>query len=201
MKTKTLSRTEVARTKYGFSLDLPEWLVRRLDEVGETPFDSDELKMRFAIELARTNVESGSGGPFGAAVFEAESGFLVSAGVNLVEGARASIAHAEIVALTLAQQSVDHFDLGAPDLPRHELFSSTEPCAMCLGSIPWSGVERLVCAATAEDAEAIGFDEGAKPEAWVHSLEIRGVRVDREMLRSEGKRVLEKYSETGGLIY
>jgi tRNA(Arg) A34 adenosine deaminase TadA len=72
---------------------------------------------------------------------------------------------------------------------------------MCLGSIPWSGVGRVVCAATGADAELIGFDEGAKPTDWVKSLESRGIRVVRELLREEGRAVLSDYAAAGGVIY
>jgi hypothetical protein len=62
-------------------------------------------------------------------------------------------------------------------------------------------VRRLVCAATTADAEAVGFDEGPKPEAWVTVLENRGIAVTRGVLRAEAKRVLDDYAARGGPIY
>jgi len=157
--------------------------------------------MALAIDLARRNSADGKAGPFGAAVFEAETGRLVSMGVNLVEPAQCSILHAEIVALILAQRRMGTFDLGAPGLPAMELVSSAEPCAMCLGAIPWSGARRLVCGARDEDARAIGFDEGHKPPDWVAGLESRGIVVVRDVLRKEAAAVLRRYKEIGGVIY
>jgi len=155
--------------------------------------------MRFAIELARENVARRTGGPFGAAVFEAAGGRLVSVGVNLVEASNCSMAHAEMIAIALAQQAVGHYDLGAAGV--YELATSVEPCAMCLGAIPWSGLRRIVCGARGEDAAAIGFDEGAKPADWVGELHQRGIEVVRDVRRDNARAVLQQYAQTGGLIY
>ncbi len=72
---------------------------------------------------------------------------------------------------------------------------------MCLGATPWSGVRHLVCAARDEDAERVGFDEGAKPAEWVPTLERRGITVQRDVLRDEAASVLREYAESGGEIY
>ncbi|MCP9472312.1 MAG: nucleoside deaminase [Nitrospira sp.] len=157
--------------------------------------------MRFVIELASRNVTTGTGGPFAAAVFETRTGHLVSVGVNLVVLTSCSLAHAELVALANAQHTVRHFDLGAPGMPEHELVTSSEPCAMCFGAIPWSGVRRVLCGARAGDAEAIGFDEGPKPTRWVAALEQRGITVVRDLCRREAVTVLQRYRKSGGIIY
>jgi tRNA(Arg) A34 adenosine deaminase TadA len=163
-------------------------------------FDSVEERMRFAIGLARQNIENRTGGPFGAAVFEADTGKVVSVGVNLVETSNCSLAHAEMLALSLAQQALGTYDLGRGKTV-YELVTSTEPCAMCLGAIPWSGVRRVVCGAHGEDAGAIGFDEGAKPTDWVGELRRRGIEVIRDVLREESQAVLQQYAASGGHIY
>ena len=181
-------------------LHLPEWLKDVLRECGPV-FTTMEDRMRFVIELSRLNVEHRTGGPFGAGVFEQESGRLLSPGVNLVESSRCSIAHAEMVAIGIAQRRVGRYDLGAEGLPAYELVTSTEPCAMCMGAVPWSGVRRLLCGARGEDAVRIGFDEGAKPVNWVESLESRGIVVIQDILREEAGEVLVKYYESGGVIY
>lgn len=157
--------------------------------------------MRFAIELAATNVERGTGSPFGAAVFESRTGRLVAIGVNVVESTNYSLAHAEIVALANAQQAVGNFDLGAAGMPGHELVTSCEPCAMCYGAIPWAGIRRVLCGARASDAEAIGFDEGAKPKNWVAELKLREISVVRDLCREEAIGVLRHYKAGGGAIY
>jgi tRNA(Arg) A34 adenosine deaminase TadA len=179
-------------------LTLPPWLQARAQR--ETRgFESAESRIGFAIGLARENVERKTGGPFGAAVFEADSGKLVSVGVNLVEASNCSMAHAEMIAIALAQQALGHYDLGTAGV--YELATSTEPCAMCLGAIPWSGLRRVVCGAHGVDATAIGFDEGAKPADWVAELQKRGIEVVRDLLRDEARAVLQQYAKSGGLIY
>ncbi|MBM4139535.1 MAG: nucleoside deaminase [Nitrospira sp.] len=179
---------------------LPSWAVCRLQSQ-KNPITTDQARMGFVIELAAANVEEGTGGPFGAAVFERRTGQLVAIGVNLVESTRCSHAHAEMAALANAQRTLGNFNLGADSLPQHELVTSCEPCAMCYGAIPWSGVRRVVCGARASDAEAIGFDEGAKPKQWVRELNKRGISVVRDLCRQEAVAVLQHYKATGGAIY
>lgn len=157
--------------------------------------------MRFVVELASINVAKGTGGPFAAAVFETDTGQLVGMGMNLVVSANCSLAHAELVALANAQQTVRSFDLGAAGLPEHELVTSSEPCAMCYGAIPWSGVRRVLCGARARDAESIGFDEGPKPKNWAGELKKRGISVIRDLCRNEAVAVLRHYKDSGGVIY
>jgi tRNA(Arg) A34 adenosine deaminase TadA len=187
-------------TTGSFTMTLPLWVGAFLGEE-QRICRSREERMRIAVSLSRLNVAHGTGGPFGAAVFEAESGRLITPGVNLVVSGRCSILHAEIVAIILAQRVFGTFDLGATGIPACELVTSVEPCAMCLGAVPWSGVRRLVCGARGEDAEAIGFDEGAKPYGWVGELERRGIEVVRDCCRDEADAVLREYAGTGGPIY
>ena len=106
-----------------------------------------------------------------------------------------------MLAIALAQRARQRFDLADPELPAHELVTSSEPCAMCFGATCWSGVRRLVCGARASDAEAIGFDEGPKPRAWVASLERRGIAVVRDVRRAEAVAVLRNYAANGSVIY
>jgi tRNA(Arg) A34 adenosine deaminase TadA len=153
------------------------------------------------VELSRLNVRNGTGGPFGAAIFERETGRLLAPGVNLVVGSGCSVFHAEMVAVMVAQKVLETFDLGSEGLPPYELVASTEPCAMCLGATPWSGVRHLVCGARDEDARAVGFDEGAKMAEWVGSLEDRGISVELGVLRDEAVAVLREYAALGGEIY
>lgn len=157
--------------------------------------------MGLAVKLAKLNVEHQTGGPFGAGIFELKVGRLVAVGVNLVESSNCSLAHAEMLAIALAQRVVGRYDLGIEEGAAYELVTSTEPCAMCLGAVPWSGVRSVVCGARDEDARRIGFDEGSKPEHWVESLESRGIRVVRDVLREEAQAVLLDYHKRGGLIY
>ncbi|WP_225071256.1 nucleoside deaminase [Desulfuromonas sp. CSMB_57] len=180
-------------------LALPGWL-RPLLPPAEHVFHSIEERMQLAIRLAAANIEHDGGGPFGAAVFDLDSGRLLAPGVNLVTSACCSVAHAELVALMTAQRLVGHFSLAAAGL-NAQLVSSTEPCAMCLGALPWAGLRSLACGARDADARAIGFDEGDKPEHWQDALERRGIAVLRDVCRAEAVAVLERYRDSGGLIY
>src|SRR3546814_19872045 len=72
---------------------------------------------------------------------------------------------------------------------------------MCLGAVGWSGIARLVCAAGDQDARAIGFDEGDKPADWQSALARRGVIVATGVLRARAAAAMERYRDTGGLIY
>ena len=72
---------------------------------------------------------------------------------------------------------------------------------MCMGSIPWSGVRRLVCGARDEDARRVGFDEGPKARDWVQALTARGIAVVRDVCRQEAAAVLLDYARCGGPVY
>lgn len=178
---------------------VPEWLPDALPPEPVVLRDPRE-RMELVVRLSRLNVEHGSGGPFAAAVFEMETGRLVAAGVNRVVPDSCSAAHAEVVALGLAQRRLATHDLASGGR-RHELVASTEPCVMCFGAVHWSGVRQLVCGARAEDARTVGFDEGTKPDGWIGVLERRGVTVLRDVAREEARDVLELYRRRGGPVY
>jgi tRNA(Arg) A34 adenosine deaminase TadA len=178
---------------------LPEWVGGAVQ--WDQPIPSDEGRMRLAIALARENVARGTGGPFGAAVFDDRSGRPVSVGVNLVERLANSVLHAEVVALMLSHAALGRFSLGDDDLPPHSLITSCDPCAMCLGATLWAGVRRLVCGAGREDAMGIGFEEGPVFGGSYRYLAERGVTVVHGVLRDEAAAVLREYHRTGGTIY
>jgi tRNA(Arg) A34 adenosine deaminase TadA len=182
-----------------YTLKLPDWVVTFISE-SKKVYATIEECMELVIELSAENIKY-EGGPFGAAVFEKKTGKLVSPGINLVMQTNCSVVHAEIVAIILAQQKLTTFDLGAKGYPAYELVTSTEPCAMCLGAIPWSGIKSIVCGARDEDARHIGFDEGEKPVNWIKSLEDRSINVTRDILRDEAKSILQQYVDEGGIIY
>lgn len=181
------------------TIALPAWAESAVD--WERRYESDEEKMRVAIALSRINVEQETGGPFGAAVFAPETGRLVGIGVNSVVRLNCSALHAEVVALMLAEQERRSFTLAAPGLPTHELVTSCEPCAMCLGATLWSGVKRLVCGATRSDATRLGFDEGPVFNASYEYLAHAGIEIAREVCRAEARAVLELYRSKSGKIY
>jgi tRNA(Arg) A34 adenosine deaminase TadA len=125
-----------------------------------TRYDTDEDRMRLAIELARQNVVRSTGGPFGAAIFERETGALLSVGVNSVVRLNNSTVHAEMLAIMMAQQVIGSYTLAGTPTASYELVSSCDPCAMCLGAVLWSGLRRMVTGADRDDATALSFDEG-----------------------------------------
>ncbi len=181
------------------TIELPDWLHEVVD--WHHRYVTDEEKVGLAIELARQNVLRDLAGPFGAAVFESESGRLVAVGVNRVTPERNSLLHAEVVALHAAHAARHSYTLAAPGLPAHELATSCAPCAMCLGATLWSGVRRLLIGASREDAMAVGFDEGPVFPASYEYLADRGIEVVHDVRRAEARRTLELYVERGGPIY
>jgi len=105
-----------------------------------------------AVRIALASVESGRGGPFGAVVVR--EGEIVGRGANEVTSALDPTAHAEIVAIRAACRVQNTFDLSGC-----VLYASCEPCPMCLGAMYWARLERVVFAATRDDAARVGFDD------------------------------------------
>ncbi|HSH27837.1 MAG TPA: nucleoside deaminase [Wenzhouxiangella sp.] len=184
----------------GFRVGLPDWMAAFSAKLPRHLPTARE-RMAVAVSLADQNMRHGTGGPFGALVVGAQSGEVVALGVNRVESQQCSAAHAEIVALSLAQRLMGSWSLADTRLGALQLVSSCEPCAMCFGAIPWSGVSSVLCGATTADAEAAGFDEGAKPRDWIAALEQRGIEVRTGVLRDEASRVLARYAAGGHTIY
>lgn len=181
-------------------LSLPPWLRQMNSE--RRRFANLAEAMDFVLDAAEYNCDAsrdgGAGGPFGAAVLDGGLN-LVAVGVNRVVPARASIYHAEMVAILLAQRQLGSHDLAAHG--EHILVTSCAPCAMCLGAIPFAGVRRLICGARGDDAEAIGFDEGDKPGLWADRLRARGIAVEEDLCRERAVAVFAGYRAAGGVIY
>lgn len=202
---------------HSVKITLPEWAKEELATHAAKTFVSDEEMMKLAIDLSSRNVAENTGGPFGCAIFERNmkdnTAKLVSVGVNRVVPLSNSTLHGEIVAIQLAQAKLKSFtmciiadDKGsdgkeAQQKRQFELFTSCEPCAMCLGATLWSGVSRIVCGASKSDAEAIGFDEGPVfPESYEH-LKKAGIDVKKLVLQPEAAQVLNDYMNGGAVIY
>lgn len=183
------------RMSQDLRITLPAWIDDVVD--WERRYRDDESRMRLAIAIASENVRRASGGPFGAVIVEEDTGRLVSVGMNRVVPERNSILHAEIIAFMMAQARLGTYTLGAPGLSPHTLVSTCDPCAMCLGAILWSGVRRVVCGATREDAESVRFDEGPVfPESYRY-LADKDITVVHGVLRGEARAVLEAYAASG----
>ena len=111
-----------------------------------------EFFMKMAIELSRSGMENGKGGPFGCVIVK--DGKVIGKGSNSVLLTNDPTAHAEMVAIREACQNLGHFQLDGCDL-----YTSCEPCPMCLGAIYWSRPSRVFFANTKTDAAEIGFDD------------------------------------------
>lgn len=178
---------------------IPEWL-SEFEETMPRKLCGDAEAMGYAIALSAENVKEGSGGPFGAVIVDSATGEVLSVGANLVLSAKSSVLHAEIVAILRAQKKLESFSLSGQGRSA-TLYTSAEPCAMCMGAIPWSGIDRVVCAATDEDVRAIGYDEGDKPGNWQAAYGKRGIKATCGFLRDSAVKVLRDYAAKGGIIY
>jgi len=175
---------------------LPDWLAGM--PLPTAPA-SDEACMRFAIAAARENVARSTGGPFGAALRLDATGEVIGVGVNVAVASGNPVLHAETVAISLAGRRLPTFNQGGPgDVT---LFTSCEPCIMCLGASHWAQVSRIVSAALKADAEAAGFAEGAGTPELRAEMATRGVVFEDGLLRDEGAAVLKLYAARGGVIY
>ena len=180
-------------------VSLPGWVHDVVD--WERRYTDDAEKMRLAIALSRENVLRRTGGPFGALVVERDSGRLVAVGVNSVVRLSNCTLHGEMVAFMLAQARLGTFSLAAEGLPVHELVTSCDPCAMCLGATLWSGVRRVLCGATRDDALMLQFEEGPVfASSWAY-LKRKGLEIHRGVLREEAVEVFDLYRAQGGAIY
>ncbi len=139
--------------------------------------DPDPALMRQAIELAREGVSQNRGGPFGALVVR--EGRVIGGGCNQVIADKDPTAHAEIVAIRRACESVQSFQLDGC-----ELYTTCEPCPMCLGAIYWSRIERVVYACDRSDAARAGFDDALFYEEIGRGIGERSLPF-RQLLREE----------------
>lgn len=146
--------------------------------------------MRRVIALAILNVRSGQGGPFAALVVK--DGRIIAEGVNGVTAANDPTAHAEIVAIRAACRALGSFQLVGCDL-----YTSCEPCPMCLGAIYWARPARVFYAGTAQDAAAAGFDDAFIYDELKHPPERRAIPM-RQMLHVESLAVFAAWREQAG---
>jgi len=186
-----------------YRVALPAWIDDELADVPGVVPDRDE-RMRLVHRLADRNWREGNGGPFAALVAERDTGRIVSVGVNVVLGSGVSSAHAEVVALGLAQTATGGWDLGGDGTAAHELVVNWRPCIQCYGATMWSGVRRLVVAGEGPELEEITtFDEGPLGADWAEQFEARGIEVVWDVLRDDALAVFRSYRkavDAGGLV-
>ncbi|RDZ27554.1 nucleoside deaminase [Lysobacter silvisoli] len=174
-------------------LRLPDWIAEAVDL--QRVYASDEDKVALAVELSRRNIDAGSGGPFGAAIFDAD-GHVVGVGVNRVVPQTCSVAHAEMMAFMAAQAATGRYRLN--ETGAMTLATSSQPCCMCYGASFWAGIDTLLIGARSQDVmELTEFDEGPLPADWVGELERRGIAVRRDLHRDAAREVLRRYGESG----
>jgi guanine deaminase len=149
--------------------------------------DLDQQFMRRAIELAELGLNSNTGGPFGAVVVFQDK--IIGEGCNRVTTSNDPTAHAEVVAIRAACEHLSHFQL-------HDctIYTSCEPCPMCLGAIYWARPSRVLFGCNHADAAAIGFDDHFIYEELQRSLGERRIPMEN-FLRQEALRVFELWTQ------
>lgn len=182
-------------------IDLPDWAIAENKKL-PPKVQRLEDRMKHVIRFARLNIEHETGGPFAAGLFEKATGKPIVIGVNRVIPLNNSSAHAEVVTLMMGQKILDTYDLGGEGLPDYQLVINAQPCAMCYGSIPWSGVRSVVIAASGAQVEAItGFDEGPVHPQWQSEYQRRGIEVIENVLAEEACAVLKAFADSGAEVY
>jgi guanine deaminase len=144
--------------------------------------------MREAIRLSVENVTSKAGGPFGAVVVK--DGKIIARGVNQVTATNDPTAHAEVVAIRNACKALNTFQLDGC-----EIYTSCEPCPMCLGAIYWARPSKLFYANCKQDAADIKFDDQFIYEELAKPIEERQL-FTRQILREEALEAFKKWAES-----
>ena len=146
------------------------------------------------LEAIRADVPCG---PFMAAIYDREGNCLAEA-TNTVEASNCSHNHAEMNAIRLAEKKLGSWDLGPRDLV---LYTTSEPCMMCLGAVLWSGIRKVVYGVPSEAVERLdGFDEGFKPQ-WKAEFAKRGIEVVGPVAQSAGEDVHREYIRRHPTVY
>jgi tRNA(Arg) A34 adenosine deaminase TadA len=147
---------------------------------------NEEQYMRRAIELARLGVDDGLGGPFGCVVVR--DGVIIGEGSNRVTSTNDPTAHAEVVAIRQACTTIGSFQLDGCDI-----YTSCEPCPMCLGAIYWARPARIFIAAGRQDAADAGFDDAFIYDEIERPMSERKVPIIT-MMRDEALQVFERWT-------
>jgi tRNA(Arg) A34 adenosine deaminase TadA len=146
----------------------------------------DAKYIRLAIDLAKKGMTAKKGGPFGAVIVNRD-GEIVGKGNNMVTSTNDPTAHAEVVAIRDACNTLSHFQLEGCTI-----YSSCEPCPMCLGAIYWSRPDRIVFASSREDAAKAGFDDDFIYKEIPLPIDDRKIPTTQQ-LRDEGQQVFDEW--------
>ena len=144
--------------------------------------------MQLAIDTALDNIKSNNGGPFGAVIVK--DGVLIAKSPNTVTSSNDPTAHAEINAIRLACKELNTFDLSGC-----EIYSSCEPCPMCLSAIYWARISKVYYAADRFDAQKAGFDDSFIYNEISISEKERSIYMENAM-HKEGQLPFELWQET-----
>ena len=142
--------------------------------------------MKRAIELSIESVNRG-GGPFGCVIVKDEK--IVSEGSNKVTSSKDPTAHGEIVAIREACKKINNFSLSG-----FELYSSCEPCPMCLSAIYWARIDKVYFANTRQDAQKIDFDDSLIYSEFQKNIDERKIPMV-QMMRSEALKAFELWDK------
>jgi len=148
--------------------------------------------MKRAIELSRTNVATGTGGPFGAVIVK--GGVVIGEGTNQVTARNDPTAHAEVGAIRAACAHIGNFDLSGA-----VIYTSCEPCPMCLAAIYWARLERIYFANTKVDAAAINFDDDFIYREFAKSPAARAIPMT-QLMRDEAMQAFKEWGSSTGKI-
>lgn len=149
--------------------------------------ENHEFFMREAIKLSVENMRSGKGGPFGCVIVK--NGEIIGKGFNKVTSTNDPTAHAEVVAIRDACSNLNSFQLD-----ECVIYTSCEPCPMCLGAIYWARPKKVFYANTKFDAANIGFDDGFIYEELSLNLENRKL-VLHQILRDEAQKAFKEWTK------
>ena len=147
--------------------------------------DEDNEFMQMAIDVSAEHMRAREGGPFGAVIVR--RGEVLGRGWNEVTSANDPTAHAEVNAIRAAAKALENFELSGC-----VLYSSCEPCPMCLAAAYWARIERIVYAATRVDAAAIGFDDAAIYDELAVPLSSRKLPI-QQVLRDKAVVVFDEW--------
>ena len=187
--------------KSALAISLPDWLVEELPAL-PSRLETVEQRMALVNRLAARNFVEGNGGPFAALIADRATGELLSVGVNVVLSSGIAAAHAEFMALSLAQTELGTWDLGGDRKREFELVVNWRPCVMCYGSTLWSGIRHLVVAGSGPELEQLtGFDEGPMRDDWAEQFEARGIIVQQNVARAEALAVFEAFGASSAHVY
>ena len=153
-----------------------------------------EKSMQLAIQSARMGIQAKEGGPFGACVVKGDK--VLSVAHNTVLKDNDPTCHAEMNAIRQAAKALNSFDLSGC-----EIYSTVEPCPMCLTAIYWARIDKIIVAASSEFAAKYGWDDKEFYQQVKTPMELRKVPCEMGLLEDESESVFKEWQALGGKLY